>query len=234
MKVGRVMGIPIRLHWSFGLLVLGSGLVSLSAGGWSAGVQNLLLLGGLFFCVILHEFGHALMARRFGVSTAHVTLYPFGGIAALRGLPNNATAEFWIAIAGPLVNLGLMVFGALLWWMTAWTPILLFTGMNLVMGIFNLIPAFPMDGGRVLRAALSPLFGWVRASRIAIGVGRCFAILFLAVGLWIGSLNLLLVGGFLLFATVVEGRRLGQIRNQVHQQQSAYPYVPRWRLHPRA
>lgn len=233
MKVARVMGIPIRLHWSFLVLIGASGVVSAGASGWYAGVQNVGLLGILFLCVILHEFGHALMARRFGVSTANVTLYPFGGIASLRGLPNDPKAEFWIAIAGPLVNIGLMMLGALVWWATGWTPAVLFAGINLVMGAFNLIPAFPMDGGRVLRASLAPVFGWVGASRLAIGLGRIFALIFIGTGAWFASVNLLFVGAFLLFATAVEGRRLRQLGRRVHEARRKYGYVPKWRLHPR-
>ena len=94
MKVGTIFGIPVRLHWSFSLLFVGSVLGALATGGMQTAMQNTLFLGGLFLCVLFHEFGHALMARRFEVATEHVTLYPFGGIAALRGLPKNPAAEF--------------------------------------------------------------------------------------------------------------------------------------------
>ena len=233
MKVGTVFGIPVRLHWSFSLLIVGSVLGALATGGVQTAMQNTLFLGGLFLCVLFHEFGHALMARRFEVATEHVTLYPFGGIAALRGLPKNPAAEFWIALAGPAVNMVFVVVGAIAWGATSWTPALVFTGINLVMGAFNLIPAFPMDGGRVLRASLAPVFGWVKASRLAIGLGRIFALIFVGSGVWFVSVNLLFVGAFLLFATFVEGRRLRQLSRRVHAAHSKYAYVPKWRLHPR-
>ena len=233
MKVGTAFGIPVRLHWSFGLLFFGSALGAAATVGWETAIQNTLFLGVLFLCVLLHEFGHALMARRFDVATEHVTLYPFGGIAALRGLPKDATAEFWIALAGPAVNVVLTAFGVTLWWATSWTPALVFSGINLVMGLFNLIPAFPMDGGRILRAVLAPVFGWMKASRLAIGLGRIFAVLFIGTGLWFTSVNLMLVGVFLIVATFVEGRRLRHFGRRVHAARRQYGYVPKWRLHPR-
>jgi Zn-dependent protease len=190
-------------------------------------------MAALFFSVVLHELGHALAARVFGVSTAHITLYPFGGIAALRSEPKRPSAEFWIAIAGPLVNGLLFGLGALAWLATGWIGFGIFAGLNLIMGVFNLIPAFPMDGGRVLRAALVPVLGWWRASRLAINVGRVFAIGFLAVGLFTVSFNLMLVGGFLLFATSMERRKL-KIPRWARTKPALEPaYVPRWSVRPR-
>jgi len=190
-------------------------------------------MGALFFSVVLHELGHALVARGFGVGTAHITLYPFGGIAALRSEPKTPGAEFWIAIAGPLVNLALVGVGAAAWLLTGWMSFAVFAGLNLVMGIFNLIPAFPMDGGRVLRAALSPILGWWRASRVAISLGRAFGVGFIVVGLVWMSFNLMLVGGFLLFATSVEYRKLRLLRWQREKSARSAPYAPKWRVRPR-
>jgi Zn-dependent protease len=136
--------------------------------------------------VLLHEFGHALMARRFGIETEDITLYPIGGVARLRRLPRAPGAELLIALAGPAVNfaivgtlilLGSLGFGQLLSDQELWFVGQL-TFVNLMLGLFNLIPAFPMDGGRVLRALLSGVLGRAQATSIAAGVGRILAVMF--------------------------------------------------------
>ncbi|MEL6344446.1 MAG: site-2 protease family protein, partial [Myxococcota bacterium] len=165
------------------------------------------LLGvALFGSVLLHELGHALTARHFGIDTQSITLYPFGGIAALTAEPQTPRAELWIAIAGPLVNFALAAIAAPLA-LLAVPGAALFAGMNLVLGLFNLLPAFPMDGGRVLRAWLSRTRDNTSATEIALNVSRWFAWGFIALGLF-ASPNLLLIGGFLLFAVGAERRRL--------------------------
>lgn len=208
MRIATVAGIPIRLHWSF-LLLIGAYLVVTAAtsglawAGWA-----LLLSVAVFASVVLHELGHALAALHYGVRTAHITLYPFGGIAALTEAPRSAREELVVALAGPAVNGVLAVAAMALWFGFGGSALLAFAAMNLIMGLFNLLPAFPMDGGRVLRALLSMHMGYWRASEIAIGVGRVFAWGFVAIGLvgWLPSL--ILVGGFLLFALAGERRRL--------------------------
>jgi Zn-dependent protease len=172
-KLGRIAGIDLYLHPTFFILFL------LFPGGP-------LLLLAMFACVVLHELGHALMARRFGIETANITLYPIGGVARLTRIPRAPGAELLIALAGPAVNfaiiafmLGLDALGVI--------EIGSFSGMssflgevlivNLVLGLFNLVPAFPMDGGRVLRAALSGWLGRARATSVAASVGRAIALL---------------------------------------------------------
>lgn len=208
MRVATVAGIPIRLHWSFLLLIGGYLVVTAVTSGIAWAGWALALSAAVFASVVLHELGHALAALWFGVRTAHITLYPFGGIAALTEPPRNAREELVVALAGPAVN-GVLAASALsVWGWFGGTALLAFAGMNLVMGLFNLLPAFPMDGGRVLRALLSWHMGYWRASEVSIGVGRVFAWGFLGLGLvaWVPSL--LLVGGFLLFALAGESRRL--------------------------
>ncbi len=184
----RVGGIPIRIHFTFILLLLWFGAISASQGdGFFGGVVFLLLLFG---CVVLHELGHATMARRFGVQTREIVLYPIGGVARLERIPSGK-AELLIALAGPAVNLVLagLLFGYLVVRqvrapgsaeeLLTGAPVvwqLLFA--NLVLFFFNLIPAFPMDGGRVLRATLSLAIGQDRATQIAATVGQGMAILF--------------------------------------------------------
>ena len=244
MRIATLTGIPIRLHWSFFALLAFYGVGALASQGLLGLVETAVLMGGLFTSVVLHELGHALAARSFGIQTAHITLYPFGGIAAIKGLPDDPRQEAIIAVAGPAVNGALflafgglwMVFGG--WWLGIMAVI------NLMMGIFNLVPAFPMDGGRIFRAALTPSLGWERASRVAIGVGRGFAVLFLVAALWFGQLSLALVGAFLLFATWAEARNVRRVlalrawQERVRKTSARIfdnppppsDYRPRWRL----
>jgi Zn-dependent protease len=181
------LGIPIRIHFTFVLLLFWFGAVSADQGqGFLGGVVFLLLLFG---CVVLHELGHAAMARRFGVRTREIVLYPIGGVARLEEMPSGK-AELLIALAGPAVNFLLAAPLAVLLWMQAdgsagrllefarEAPLLLqLLSVNLVLGLFNLLPAFPMDGGRVLRAALSLAIGEERATSIAATIGQGLAIL---------------------------------------------------------
>lgn len=211
MRIATIIGIPVRLHWSFLALMAFYGAGALATQGVMGLVETGVMMAALFTSVILHEFGHALAARNYGISTAHITLYPFGGIAAIRGLPQDPRQEAVIALAGPAVNgLLFLAFGGLWlalggWWLA------MIAALNLIMGVFNLIPAFPMDGGRVFRAALTPWLGWQRASGVAIVVGRVFAAGFIVAALVFGQFSLALVGGFLLFATWVEARNVQRI-----------------------
>jgi Zn-dependent protease len=186
-KLGRIAGIDVYVHSTFLLLLLFTGVMT---GG------PLLVL--VFSCVLLHELGHALMARRFGIETADITLYPIGGVARLNRIPKAPGAEFLIALAGPAVNFAIVLallafeiasysFGIppLLGGLMAWLMI-----VNLTLGLFNLIPAFPMDGGRVLRAALSGWLGRVRATSIAATVGRFLALAFGTYSLFGWMLNI--------------------------------------------
>lgn len=187
-KLGRVAGIDLYVHSTFLLLLLFPGVLS--------GMPLLMLVFG---CVLLHELGHALMARRFGIETADITLYPIGGVARLNRIPKAPGAEFLIALAGPAVNFAIVLtllafeiasyrlsvapfFGGLVGWLMI---------INLSLGLFNLIPAFPMDGGRVLRAALSGWLGRVRATSIAALIGRSLALAFGAYSLfgWMGAIS---------------------------------------------
>jgi len=176
-KIGRVAGIDLFLHPTF-LLILLPGLTS--------GLSPLFIVA-LFGCVVLHELGHALMARRFGIETLDITLYPIGGVARLQRMPRAPGAELLIALAGPAVNfaivagllgldwlgIGGMEYGSSLGGFLEGLLV-----VNLVLGLFNLIPAFPMDGGRVLRALLTGWLGRVRATSIAAMIGRALALAF--------------------------------------------------------
>jgi Zn-dependent protease/CBS domain-containing protein len=196
----------VRIHFTFLLLLVWFGYLSWREGGQPLlGVAFILLL---FTCVLLHELGHALMARRFGVRTRQIVLYPIGGIASLEGMPSGA-AELLIAVAGPLVNAALaglllvaQVGFAIPWPASAQdmvtggslVPRLLLA--NVALFVFNLIPAFPMDGGRVLRATLSFFMPHEKATGIAALVGQGIAILFGALGLFGGNVLLVFIALF--------------------------------------
>jgi len=190
-KVGRLFGIDVFVHFTF-LLLLGF----LAYIHWRntqrieaaiAGVGFFLVLFG---CVLLHEFGHALMARRFGVRTQDITLLPIGGVARLERMPEKPMQEFWVAVAGPAVNVAIaaVLFGWL-WLARAFEPVHELTVtdgsllerllvVNIFLVLFNMLPAFPMDGGRVLRALLAMRLGRRRATTIAANIGQAMAILF--------------------------------------------------------
>ncbi len=175
-KLGRFAGIDVYLHPTFLFVLLLPGVLS-------GGLLSVLLVLSVFGCVLLHEFGHALMARRFGIETEDITLYPIGGVARLRRMPRAPGAELLIALAGPAVNFAIV--GVLtglgsigLVELAGNTALGFLLKMNLVLGLFNLIPAFPMDGGRVLRALLGGWLGRSQATTIAATIGRTLALLF--------------------------------------------------------
>lgn len=196
LKVGSVSGIGIYLHWTFLLLIAAifAFYYVQSQSIWAA-VSGMGLITGVFACVVLHELGHALTARRFGVGTRSITLYPIGGLARLQRIPSEPMKEFWIAIGGPAVNLVIAAFlGAVLLALNgSFHPDVLRTPgqhtiaslmwINVALAGFNLLPAFPMDGGRVLRALLAMKQDYARATQTAANVGQLMAILFGLFGL---------------------------------------------------
>jgi Zn-dependent protease len=212
-KLGNAFGIGIYLHPTFLLLPLWVFFSSLPLGGLGQAGYALALLVPVFACVVLHELGHALMARRFGIATRHITLYPIGGVAQLERMSEKPWEEFWIAVAGPAVN---VVIAFLLFWPLALSAVFSnsqeFLGylshrhvlfdlwlINVGLVIFNMVPAFPMDGGRVLRSLLATQFGYLRATEAAVWVGTLVA--GLGALLSIVSLNPmgLFIAGFVFF-----------------------------------
>jgi Zn-dependent protease/predicted transcriptional regulator len=196
-RVGKVAGIAVDVHATFFVLIA---WVALSH--WLESKSILAALDGagfilaLFGCVVLHEFGHALTARHYGVTTRDITLLPIGGVARLERIPEVPHQEALIAIAGPAVNLAIaVVLLAWLWLRNGLLPLdqldvasgpfaqrLLV--VNVFLAGFNLLPAFPMDGGRVLRAALASRIPYVRATEVAAAVGQGMALLFGLAGLF--------------------------------------------------
>lgn len=206
LKLGQVAGIGIFVHWTFVLLIAYVVYLSAREGSDLAGIlDGILFVLSAFGCIVLHELGHALMARRFGIQTRDITLLPIGGVARLERMPEKPVQELWVALAGPAVNVAIaaVLFAvmavrlALAWsigpdqYFDMWNVFLhgdslLFnlTLINVILVVFNLVPAFPMDGGRVLRAVLALVMDYVRATQIAAGVGQTVAVLFAILGLF--------------------------------------------------
>ncbi len=187
-SIGRLFGIPIRLHVTLLIFLALSALSNALAAGWQGMLYGLVFAVGLFASVVLHELGHSLVARAKGAHILEILLLPIGGMARLGAMPRRPADEIQIALAGPAVSLAL---GSLGWWGFApWAgalnpylqlAIAELSLTNFLLAIFNLIPSFPMDGGRVFRAALVPHLGRLRATQLAAKVGRAFAWLF---GFW--------------------------------------------------
>ena len=211
MQIFSFRGIPIKLHYSF--LILGA--VWVIYNGFHLGLTGAAFAIGLglalFGSVLLHELGHALMAATYGISTRHITLYPFGGIAAIESEPNPGLEEFFIALAGPAVNFILagLLAPAMLIDLQLFS---LLVGINLVMGIFNLIPAFPMDGGRILRSLLTTKMSKKRSTIISLNLSFVWSAAFLIVGVYFQWYGLILVGLFLAYIIRVEKKRISTTR----------------------
>src|SRR3954453_13598374 len=196
LNIGTIAGTQVRVHITFLLFLGWIFFTSYAAGGAAAGWSGLAFMVLLFACVVAHEFGHIFTARAFGVATPDVTLYPIGGVARLERLPEQPHEELLVAIAGPLVNVAIAIAlvalaganlraGDLAAVETARGALVdRLATVNLFLALFNMIPAFPMDGGRVLRALLATRLGYVRATEIAAFVGQGFAFALGFVGLF--------------------------------------------------
>jgi Zn-dependent protease len=195
-KLGAPFGIDVYVHWTFVIL-----LWFLSFSGGLPGLPffaDVLFYVALFGCVILHELGHSLAARRYGIGTRDITLYPIGGVARLERMPSRPAEELVVAVAGPAVN---VVIAVLLFPFTflEGSIALLLTSMmwaNIILVLFNMLPAFPMDGGRVLRAFLAMRHGSVKATNTAAKVGKVMAVLFGVAALYFLHPMLLLIAVF--------------------------------------
>jgi Zn-dependent protease/CBS domain-containing protein len=207
-SIAVVADIPIRIHVSFLLLLAFLGFQY--AGNSKQSVAGIMLIVALFVCVVLHELGHAIMARRYGIRTLSITLYPIGGVAALDEVP-RPKQELWVALAGPMVN---VVIAVLLWSYLLLshqkTPTTLFIEpnrsfaanlmtANVLLALFNMLPAFPMDGGRVLRAIIARFMDEVRATTIAAKIGQAMALLIGVYGLMTGQILTLIIAMFIWF-----------------------------------
>lgn len=198
-RIARIAGIDVKIHWTFFILLLWFASSYAAGSGVAGAIYGVAFLLSVFACVLAHEFGHALTARRFGIQTSDVTLLPIGGVARLEKMPDEPPQEMWVALAGPAVNvviagllaviivanggfayvvpetLGRPTFGALL---------VSLMWANIALVVFNLLPAFPMDGGRVLRALLAWRGDRLRATETAARVGQGLAIIFGVLGVF--------------------------------------------------
>jgi Zn-dependent protease/CBS domain-containing protein len=218
LKLGKWFGIEVNLHVTF-LLLIGflalTGFAATRNAGAVAGNIGFLLV--LFLCVLLHEFGHALAARRYGIPTKDITLWPIGGVARLERMPTDPKQELMVALAGPAVN---VVIALALLPIIAMSDVAFFERLfttNLFLVAFNMIPAFPMDGGRVLRAGLAMKLDYAKATSTAATIGQGFAVVFGIVGVFTNPF-LILIAVFIWFGAAGE--------SQVTQTQAKLAGVP--------
>ncbi len=230
-QIGNIWGIPIKLHWTFvvgifwvaiafGLIppisVLGKtygfGSIEPASIKWIYSLAFAILL---FICVAIHELGHSYVARRYNIGIRSITLYLFGGVSAMEEIPKNPKLEFRMAVVGPLVSGLLGIISVLIYIESAVLlgtehplSILLWTLaiVNIILMVFNLLPAFPMDGGRVLRAWFATRMPYVIATRRAAGIGKMFAILMVVLGIFSLNVLLLLIAFFIYIGASEEER----------------------------
>ncbi|MHB1134164.1 MAG: site-2 protease family protein [Chloroflexota bacterium] len=215
-RIGSFAGIDVLVHATFLLIILWVGLSAWAQDGTFAGVASgIAFILALFGTVVVHEFGHALVARRYGIKTRDITLWPIGGVATLERMPDKPTQEFWVALAGPVVSGGIAL--VLFVWLQTTREIVPLERLtvavgpflqrlmiaNVILAVFNILPAFPMDGGRVLRAFLAMRMDYARATRAAATVGQAMALLFGFVGL-VANPFLLFVALFVWIAAAQE------------------------------
>jgi len=228
-KVGVFAGIPVKIHWTFGFIIVFIAYISyrdnlsLAGAGWMS-ITFLML----FTCVVLHEFGHALAARKYGIGTLDIMLTPIGGIARLKSAPQKPAHELVIAIAGPLVNLAIIILTSVYLFFSVDESLISglqenyaidsFQGLmfylliiNVMLFSFNLVPAFPMDGGRVLRSLLSFRMNKLRATTIATIIGRIIAVIFVILSILFSNISLGIIG---IFVYLMARQEFTSVKNQ--------------------
>jgi Zn-dependent protease/CBS domain-containing protein len=211
LNLGSIAGTAIRIHVTFLLFLVWLGTIYYRQGGAEAAWQGTIFIVMIFLCVLLHELGHVFAARRYGVVTRDVTLWPFGGISNMERMPEKPREELIVAVAGPAVNVAIAAV-LLLWLWPHLNPDNLakledpavslavrLAGANIILVLFNLIPAFPMDGGRVLRALLAMYMGNARATDVAAAIGQGFAIVFGILGIFYNPM-LIIIAVFIFLA----------------------------------
>ncbi|TVR73841.1 MAG: site-2 protease family protein [Marinilabiliales bacterium] len=212
LKLGKPFGIKVSIHWTFSLLIAWIVFISVNRGlEFGQIMMHILFILAIFGCVLLHELGHSLAAIKLGGKVQSITLLPIGGMASISEMPEKPRDEFLISAAGPLVN---VVIAGLIWfYLSVISPIdmgeityevitpgnflVMLLTANLFIVAFNLIPAFPMDGGRLFRSALSIRMSKLKATRIAKDIGQIFAIMFIITGFFHNPF-LIIIGFFIL------------------------------------
>ncbi len=223
LKLGTIAGTQVRVHITFWLLLIWIGFMHYLIGGLDAAWVGVLFILAVFACVVAHEFGHALAARRYGIRTPDITLLPIGGLARLERMPDEPRQELVIAVAGPLVNvvIALLLF-IYLAGNVSYEHLLMIedpranflsrlAAVNIFLVVFNMIPAFPMDGGRVLRALLAFRMPWAKATQIAASIGQGFAFALGFIGLFLNPI-LIFIAIFVYLAAAAEAQN-AQIRD---------------------
>jgi Zn-dependent protease len=216
-RIGSYRKIGVYIHWTFLLLLFWVGGSSFFDGSsWDAIFEEIGFILMVFLCVLLHEFGHALSAARYGIPTKDITLLPIGGLARLEKIPERPWHELVVAIAGPAVNVGIIIVLGVLMYFGKGLPLgmdifsvesnsllvnLLLVNISLV--VFNMIPAFPMDGGRILRSLLAMKLSKTKATVIAVRIGQVISIGFVVFG-WFYSPMLILIGIFIFMGAKAE------------------------------
>jgi Zn-dependent protease len=203
-RIGRLFGIDLRIHATFLILLAWIGIAHFLSGNLVTALEGVALVVCTFGVIVVHELSHALVARRFGIPTRDITLLPIGGVSTLERMPDRPTEELLVAIVGPLTNfaLALLLFAGLYLNGRSFVPenisviggpfLAKLAWINISLGVFNLLPAFPMDGGRVLRAALATRMGRLRATTVAARVGQASALLLGFAGLWLSPVLVLI------------------------------------------
>ncbi len=217
LRLGKLYGIAIRIHFTFLFLLAFLFLASTLAAGWLSGLRSLVFLVLVFACVLLHELAHSYVSVRYGLRVRSIVLLPIGGLALLEDLPREPRQEIHIALAGPAANFVLALWFGVLWAVLhpslPFRPVLSGEALvaslfwsNLYLGLFNLIPAYPLDGGRVLRAWWGRRLDYIDATRRAVIVGEVFSLMFMLTGLVWRQPWLVVVGLFVFWAAVTEER----------------------------
>ncbi len=229
LNLGKLFKVTIEIHWTFIFILAWIVFLELKSGGtlYNA-VMSIVFILLLFVCVVMHEFGHILTARKFGVHTKKITLLPIGGVASMDTIPENPRQELLIALAGPVVNIGIAMILLLfvpvsfffdqdpnqlentLSHVTTQNLLIYLFSANIALAVFNFIPAFPMDGGRVLRAILAMKMDRVSATNIASGIGQFLALVFVIVGILYNPF-LIIIGLFIYFGAYGENKMVRQL-----------------------
>ncbi|MFC1584097.1 site-2 protease family protein [Fibrobacterota bacterium] len=242
-KIGSLAGVGIQVHFTFLLLAGLIFITTLITGqGLAVALAGLVFLALIFSLVVLHELGHALTARHFGIYTRDITLLPIGGVANLVGEVRRPGHEILIALAGPAVNLALAVLFVLFWLVSSAAPtdgvfsastvLGQLVYINIALAVFNLLPAFPMDGGRVLRAVMWLRMDRLRATEIAVNIGKVVTIGMAILGVFYNPF-LILIAFFIWFAgsSELNALRLQRVSETYRYPGNLfeYPYIVRYR-----
>jgi len=220
LKIAKLAGIDIFIHFTFFILVTWVGFIQWKLNGSiGAAFSGIVFILAIFSCVVLHELGHALAAKKYGIKTRDIILLPIGGVARLEKMPSQPIQELWVALAGPAVNVVIAALLAIyLWIINSLTPdnqITMSTatfaerimGVNIFLVVFNMLPAFPMDGGRVLRALLATRLAYIKATQVSASLGQGIALLFGIIGLIYNPI-LLLIAIFVWMGAAQETRMI--------------------------